>query len=280
MSVASILNKNDDINFSEIIVGSLTADTITARVINGGGGGGGGGIPTLAQVCTAGANQYGNVSCGFRVISDIVELDFKQSTMTAAVGFDPTSGCLRYTKASWLESGIFYDTKYNTPTQSSYLNGTFAPNSAISSASLTGSYSIPINFTFPNPVNRVRFSISGMKVWTTYNFTGTQPNTITLNWSIGVLQPNTQNQEFYGDANVLETTFTPATGTGIVAFEVNDIELWYIQDASFTALTLNFLTSNTGSKICGDGIIHSISIGGLMTGSLDSGSIGMTANVV
>ena len=51
MSVASILNKNDDINFSEIIVGSLTADTITARVINGGGGGGGGTIPTLAQVC-------------------------------------------------------------------------------------------------------------------------------------------------------------------------------------------------------------------------------------
>ena len=41
MSLASILNDNDDINFPEMIVGNLTADTITARVINGGGGGGG-----------------------------------------------------------------------------------------------------------------------------------------------------------------------------------------------------------------------------------------------
>jgi hypothetical protein len=282
MSVASILNKNDDINFSEIIVGTLTADTITARVINGGGGGGGGTIPTLAQVCEAGVGTYGNVSCGNKIITDIMELDFKESTgtKTCAFSIDPTSGCLRYTQASWDEQGLLYDTKYNAPAQSSHLAGTFAPNSAINSASLTGTYSIPLKFSFPNPVNRCRFSAGGMKVWTTYTFVGTQPNTITLNWSLGVLQPNTQNQEFYGEANVLQTTFTPVTGAGIVAFNVNDIELWYIQDAPFTDITLNFLTLNTGSKLCGDGIVHSISIDGLMSGSLDSGSIGMTVNAV
>ena len=43
MSLASILNDNDDISFPEAYIGTLTADTITARVINGGGGGGGGG---------------------------------------------------------------------------------------------------------------------------------------------------------------------------------------------------------------------------------------------
>ena len=43
MSLASVLNDNDDISFSELVCGNLTADTITARIINGGSGGGGGG---------------------------------------------------------------------------------------------------------------------------------------------------------------------------------------------------------------------------------------------
>ena len=42
MSLASILNDNQDIFVSELIVGNIACDTLTARKINGGGGGGGG----------------------------------------------------------------------------------------------------------------------------------------------------------------------------------------------------------------------------------------------
>ena len=113
MSLASILDNNKDINFPELIVGNLQADTITARIINGGGGGGGS-IPSLSEVCSASGSDP--ISVGSHTIGGLLELDFSQGTNNVAFGID-ASGNLRYTKSGWTDAyGTLYDSHYNQPT--------------------------------------------------------------------------------------------------------------------------------------------------------------------
>ena len=113
MSLASILDNNKDINFPELIVGNLQADTITARIINGGGGGGGS-IPSLSEVCSASGSDP--ISVGSHTIGGLLELDFSQGTNNVAFGMD-ASGNLRYTKSGWADAyGTLYDSHYNQPT--------------------------------------------------------------------------------------------------------------------------------------------------------------------
>ena len=272
MSVASILNKNDDVTFAEIVAGTITCDTITARVINGGGGGGGS-IPTLSEVCAAsGADP---VSAGGHVIGGILELDLTQNSKTCAIGIDPTTGFLRYTTTGWSNaSGILYDTHYNQPSGgaggaggalSTYIN--FSNNSGIGiivPGTTTGAFVKVLQFNLPSPCTTVRFNVSAFNLYTSYSTTQTNPTT--FNFSLGNL---VTGNGLDGDQNAWSCVTTIRTG-GHMSYPTTldttvSFDLWYTRATPFSTVLLCVQTTSSGN-VEGD---MSVLTYGLLTASND-----------
>ena len=130
MSLASILNDNDDINFPELICGSLTADTITARIINGGSGGGGGG-----NFSTPASEDLDMNNHAITDVNSIALLPPPNSSKKIFTLVNNSSKGLGFSLAGNIAMANIYDNTYNIPPG----NGTFSVSGNITSS--------PLNFT-------------------------------------------------------------------------------------------------------------------------------------
>ena len=149
MSLASFLNSNDDIQFSEINCGTINANIVNATVINGGSGGSGVNITSSDNTLTItngkGTVDLTNAGQNWSKFPSIAQVDmngnmfknlatFQFTSFTTAKNLSVYQG---YTNATGL-SGIYltdgglgaggnvgniYDSYYNKPTMSDIIQG-------------------------------------------------------------------------------------------------------------------------------------------------------------
>jgi hypothetical protein len=113
MSLASILNDNDDINFPELICGNLTADIITARVINGGGGGGG----NFSTPATQLLNMSGNIIDEVDYVGFVNQAGGSNATLSLCNTMVNGKSSITIQEGIYggTPIGVVYDSHYNPP---------------------------------------------------------------------------------------------------------------------------------------------------------------------
>jgi hypothetical protein len=268
MSLASILNDNDDISFPEAYIGTLTADTITARVINGGSGGGGGGnfSTPSQQALDMNVNQIENIYRLNLTNQDNggTNLDLQarfingKSVMTIQQGPD--------------DVGIIYDTFYNPLPASGgasalstyFVSTTKAPGIAIVDG--TSNFSSVYTYTLPSPCTVVRCSFSIFQVMVAFTATPAKP--IILTFQLGNFIVNTSPPALDRSSNQWACTITTTSTFGAFTLpDANTIDLWYCSPTPVSSVSL-CVQVNSGAGN-GSGSITSIQCDGLVTASND-----------
>ena len=267
MSLASILNDSDDIYFPEVTCGSLTADTITARVINGGGGGGGGNFSTPSnQPLDMNVNQIENIYW-----LNVTNQDHGGANLDLRCRFINNKNCFTIQQGS-NDIGIIYDTLYNPLPASggaSALSTYFVSTQKAPGIDIidgTSNFSSVYTYTLPSPCTVVRCSFSVFQVFVAFTATPAKP--VILTFQLGNFIVNTSPPALDRSSNQWACTITTTSTTGAFTLaDANTIDLWYCSPTPVSSVSL-CVQVNSGAGN-GSGSITSIQCDGLITASND-----------
>ena len=265
MSLASILNDNDDISFPEAYIGTLTADTITARVINGGSGGGGGGnfSTPSQQPLDMNVNQIENIYW-----LNITNQDDGGTNLDLRCRFINNKNYFTIQQGN-NDIGIIYDTLYNPlPTSGGAIHTKYVNFSqSITGATIYGTHNLTLSkcakLTFPTPCTLFKMSINILALNANYK-TLTVPAGMTQ--TLAFMLANA-NGTLDGGQNSWGYTFTPVSNTDAQIYSSSNsttIDLWYASPAPTASIALCFQSSP--SLVMVNASLDSIVLAGLITG--------------